>query len=328
MHVIFVEPAFPHNQRQFVRALAAVGARVIGIGERPRDALDDELKSWLTEYLQIRSVVDEAALARGGASRAASGLGRSPGSDRRGAHHAGGEGAGNLRHSGHLGAHGLALPRQAVDEGGAARGRHSLRAIGERRQSGGRARVRAPRRLSAHLQAARRRGRLRHDAHRQRQRSSSSAIASFGVDRGQSIAVEEFIEGHEGFLDTLDDPRRGGARVRQSLLPERARGHARALDLAADHRDQSHQRGGLRRSEAARAARDRGARDRHFGDAHGMVLRTEGPEVLRDRLPSAGRWPVGRVLPRPTTSTSTASGPWRSCTARPVSRCRAATRAA
>jgi hypothetical protein len=31
--VIFVEPCFPANQREFVRALASVGARVIGIGE-------------------------------------------------------------------------------------------------------------------------------------------------------------------------------------------------------------------------------------------------------------------------------------------------------
>ena len=33
MHVIFVEPAFPRNQREFVRGLAATGARVTGIGE-------------------------------------------------------------------------------------------------------------------------------------------------------------------------------------------------------------------------------------------------------------------------------------------------------
>ena len=31
MHVLFVEPAFPRNQRDFVRALHAVGARVTGI---------------------------------------------------------------------------------------------------------------------------------------------------------------------------------------------------------------------------------------------------------------------------------------------------------
>lgn len=62
MNIIFVEPAFPHNQREFVRALHAVGARVIGIGERPVEALDGELRHWLSHYEQIRSVVDEPAL--------------------------------------------------------------------------------------------------------------------------------------------------------------------------------------------------------------------------------------------------------------------------
>ena len=62
MNVIFVEPAFPYNQREFVRALHGVGARVIGIGERPLAALDGELRHWLMHYAQISSVVDEAAL--------------------------------------------------------------------------------------------------------------------------------------------------------------------------------------------------------------------------------------------------------------------------
>ena len=62
MNVIFVEPAFPRYQRDFVRALHGVGARVIGIGERPAEHLDDELKSWLAAYEQISSVTDEQAL--------------------------------------------------------------------------------------------------------------------------------------------------------------------------------------------------------------------------------------------------------------------------
>ncbi len=62
MHVVFVEPAFPKNQREFVRALRAVGARVSGIGERSPGALDDELKGWLYEYEQISSVTNEGAL--------------------------------------------------------------------------------------------------------------------------------------------------------------------------------------------------------------------------------------------------------------------------
>jgi len=62
MHVVFVEPAFPRNQREFVRALRAVGARVTGIGERAIEAMDDELVGWLYKYEQISSVTNESAL--------------------------------------------------------------------------------------------------------------------------------------------------------------------------------------------------------------------------------------------------------------------------
>ena len=64
MNVILVEPCFPANQREFARALHQVGATVIGIGERPKDSLDADLRNWLTHYEQVRSVVDEDALAR------------------------------------------------------------------------------------------------------------------------------------------------------------------------------------------------------------------------------------------------------------------------
>jgi len=62
MNVLFVEPAFPANQREFVRALAAIGATVIGIGERPEDWLDGETRARLAGYIQIGSVTDEGAL--------------------------------------------------------------------------------------------------------------------------------------------------------------------------------------------------------------------------------------------------------------------------
>ena len=62
MNVIFIEPAFPDEQRQFVRALASVGARVIGIGERPASMLGEELRGQLFHYEQISSVVNEGAL--------------------------------------------------------------------------------------------------------------------------------------------------------------------------------------------------------------------------------------------------------------------------
>ena len=45
MHVIFVEPSFPRNQKEFVRALASIGAGITGIGERPVDQLDTDVKT-------------------------------------------------------------------------------------------------------------------------------------------------------------------------------------------------------------------------------------------------------------------------------------------
>jgi formate-dependent phosphoribosylglycinamide formyltransferase (GAR transformylase) len=62
MHVLFVEPAFPQNQRDFVRGLHQAGARVTGIGERPPEYLDPDLKGWLHAYEQISSVVHEPSL--------------------------------------------------------------------------------------------------------------------------------------------------------------------------------------------------------------------------------------------------------------------------
>jgi hypothetical protein len=59
MNVIFVEPSFPNNQREFVRALRSTGATVWGLGERPYEWLDEELKGWLAGYERIGSVTDE-----------------------------------------------------------------------------------------------------------------------------------------------------------------------------------------------------------------------------------------------------------------------------
>ena len=62
MNVVFVEPFFPSNQRQFARALAEAGAAVIGIGEYPPDALDEQLKNWLYHYERVPSVTDVEAM--------------------------------------------------------------------------------------------------------------------------------------------------------------------------------------------------------------------------------------------------------------------------
>jgi len=62
--VVFLEPCFPANQREFVRALHSVGARVTGIGERPKESLDPELRHWLFHYEQIGNVTDVAQVER------------------------------------------------------------------------------------------------------------------------------------------------------------------------------------------------------------------------------------------------------------------------
>jgi carbamoylphosphate synthase large subunit len=62
MNIILIEPSFPYNQREFVRGLHQAGANVIGIGERPQEYLADDVKGWLTHYVQVKSVVHEPSL--------------------------------------------------------------------------------------------------------------------------------------------------------------------------------------------------------------------------------------------------------------------------
>ena len=202
MQVIFVEPAFPHNQRQFVRALAAVGARVIGIGERPLGALDEELKNWLTEYVQIGSVVHEPSLLD-----AVRHVQRQVWVDRLEATvEAHIMPAAKVREA-------CGIPGTSVRTAWLCRDKPSmkeaLRAAGiPCAQS---ASIDNPRAAREFAQAvgyplifkpragAGASGTTRID----NDNELEHAIHGFGVDRGQSIAVEEFIEGHEGFLDTL-----------------------------------------------------------------------------------------------------------------------------
>ncbi len=203
MHVLFVEPTFPFNQRQFVRALHAVGARVTGIGEAPLEALDGELKGWLHGYEQVRSVVDEGALIDRRAARPAPRVGGPARGHRRGPHPAGRQGARGGDDPGDHGAHRLPVPRQAGDEGGAARGRRAdgrVRPASRRRRSCACSRPRSATRSSS-SRAARRAPPAPQRVDNERE--LESAIIAHGLDRGASVAVEEFIEGHEGFYDTL-----------------------------------------------------------------------------------------------------------------------------
>jgi hypothetical protein len=64
MHIVFVEPRFPGNQKHFVRALAEIGVTVTAIGEGSKDSLDHELKHWLTHYEEVTNVTDEEQVLR------------------------------------------------------------------------------------------------------------------------------------------------------------------------------------------------------------------------------------------------------------------------
>jgi hypothetical protein len=202
MHVVFIEPRFPHNQRQFVRALAEVGARVTAIGEGSKESLDDELKGQLVHYEQVGSVVDEGAVLekvrwiQGRATvdrleavveahimcaarvREACGI---PGTSVKTAF--------------------LCRDKPAMKEALRAAGVPCARSTGASTPEEVWAFARAvgyPVILKPR-DAAGASGTVRVDDDGELQR----AIQSAGLDRGARVAVEEFIEGHEGFYDTM-----------------------------------------------------------------------------------------------------------------------------
>lgn len=61
-HAIFVAPEFPANQRRFVRGLKNVGARVTGIGDTRPEHLDPEIRSLLDGYEHVPHLADEDAM--------------------------------------------------------------------------------------------------------------------------------------------------------------------------------------------------------------------------------------------------------------------------
>ena len=202
MNVILVEPAFPYNQREFARGLAAAGARVIGIGERPPEALDAELRRWLDHYEQISSVVDEAALLAAvrrvqryvhvdrleatveahimaaAAVREAAGIpGTSP-------------------HTAWL-----CRDKPAMKDALRAAGVPCAQSLSVADQGGAHA---FATRVGYPLIVKPRAGAGAAGTHRVDSRAELDAVLhASGVGRGASVALEEFIEGHEGFIDTI-----------------------------------------------------------------------------------------------------------------------------
>lgn len=202
MHVVFVEPAFPRNQRDFVRALRSVGASVTAIGESPAEALDSELKGWLSGYEQVGSVTNGEALlaavkriqARGWVDRLETTVEAHimpcawvreqtsiPGTSTRTAWLCRDKPAMKdaLRDAGIATAQSLGT--SSIEEAKAFIAKVGYPVILKPRDGAGAA------------------GTCRaNDAS-----ELDAAIAASGLGEGAGVAVEEFIEGHEGFWDTL-----------------------------------------------------------------------------------------------------------------------------
>jgi hypothetical protein len=202
MHVVFIEPRFPGNQRQFVRALAEVGATVTAVGEGSKDSLDGELRHWLTHYEQVTNVVDESAVLR--AVRFIQGL--KPVDRLEAVVEAHIMCAAKVREA--CGIPGTSVKtaflcrdkpamKEVLRQGGIPCAQSTGAASGDEVRAFAQA-VGFPLILKPR-DAAGASGTVRVD----NAGELEQAIHETGVDRGARIAVEEFIEGHEGFYDTL-----------------------------------------------------------------------------------------------------------------------------
>jgi hypothetical protein len=61
VNVVMLSPGYPAEMAYFTRALAGVGARVIGVGDQPRDALPEAARSSLAHYEHV-DLTDEGAV--------------------------------------------------------------------------------------------------------------------------------------------------------------------------------------------------------------------------------------------------------------------------
>ena len=64
MNVLFLSPGFPEEMKYFTHGFAHVGARVLGVGDTPKSALDGYVKHNLADYLQIANWQDEQEVVR------------------------------------------------------------------------------------------------------------------------------------------------------------------------------------------------------------------------------------------------------------------------
>lgn len=62
MNVLMVSPGYPGEMPHFTRALARVGARVIGISDQPVGALPDEVRRSVAGHIRVRNLFNESAV--------------------------------------------------------------------------------------------------------------------------------------------------------------------------------------------------------------------------------------------------------------------------
>ena len=59
MRVVFLGPSYPQEMQQFTRGLAEVGVEIYGVGDTPRAALPQRLKSYMSGYLEVPRMLAE-----------------------------------------------------------------------------------------------------------------------------------------------------------------------------------------------------------------------------------------------------------------------------
>ena len=63
-NVLMLSPGYPAEMPLFTRALARVGARVIGLGDQPKEALPEVAREHVSHHVHVRSLWDEPAVVR------------------------------------------------------------------------------------------------------------------------------------------------------------------------------------------------------------------------------------------------------------------------
>ena len=202
MHVIFVAPHFPVYQKQFVRALKEVGAKVTGIGEVPVHSLPDALKAQLDGYQQVPSVCDLETM-----TRAVQEIQRHSWVDRLEAtietHMIC---AAQVREA--TGIPGLSYEQTVLCRDKTVMKEFTRKngipgALSDAASSPNEV-INFARKVGYPIILKPRSGAGASGTWRiNAEHELGPALAESGVNQGQSVAVEEFVEGHEGFYDTL-----------------------------------------------------------------------------------------------------------------------------